>query len=163
MEGDLKLADFGLARAFGIPVQNYNNEVVTLWYRSPDVLMGSRKYCTSVDIWSVGCIFAEMLNGRPIFPGTSETDQLEKIFKCLGTPSVSSWSDVADLPGYKKMSKLPKYPAQNMSKICKQLDVAGLDLIGKMLEHDPTKRISAESALHHPYFDDHKKRKFMKK
>lgn len=63
-EGQLKLADFGLARAFGIPVRSYTHEVVTLWYRAPDVLMGSRKYSTPVDIWSVGCIFAEMANGR---------------------------------------------------------------------------------------------------
>ena len=77
----LKLADFGLARAFGIPVRNYTHEVVTLWYRAPDVLMGSRKYSTPVDIWSVGCIFAEMDNGRPLFPGTSDADQLHKIFQ----------------------------------------------------------------------------------
>lgn len=63
-EGQLKLADFGLARAFGIPVRSYTHEVVTLWYRAPDVLMGSRKYSTPVDIWSIGCIFAEMVNGR---------------------------------------------------------------------------------------------------
>ena len=63
-EGQLKLADFGLARAFGIPVRSYTHEVVTLWYRAPDVLLGSRKYSTPVDIWSVGCIFAEMANGR---------------------------------------------------------------------------------------------------
>jgi len=66
-DGVLKLADFGLARAFGIPVRNYTHEVVTLWYRPPDVLMGNRNYNTSVDMWSIGCIFAEMLNGRPLF------------------------------------------------------------------------------------------------
>ena len=76
MEGELKLGDFGLARAFGIPVRSYTNEVVTLWYRAPDVLMGSKKYSTSVDMWSVGCIFAEMITGRPLFPGTSDADQL---------------------------------------------------------------------------------------
>ena len=85
-EGQLKLADFGLARAFGIPVRSYTHEVVTLWYRSPDVLMGSRRYSTPVDIWSVGCIFAEMANGRPLIAGTSEGDQLERIFRLLGTP-----------------------------------------------------------------------------
>lgn len=70
-EGQLKLADFGLARAFGIPVRSYTHEVVTLWYRAPDVLMGSRKYSTPVDIWSVGCIFAEMANGRYVHTTTS--------------------------------------------------------------------------------------------
>lgn len=80
-DGELKLADFGLARAFGIPVRSYTHEVVTLWYRAPDVLMGSRKYSTPVDIWSVGCIFGEMSSGRPLFPGTSDQDQLLRIFK----------------------------------------------------------------------------------
>lgn len=91
MEGELKLADFGLARAFGIPVRNYTHEVVTLWYRAPDVLMGSRKYSTQVDIWSVGCIFAEMVNGRPLFPGASEADQ---VCVCLSAclSSLGTWS-----------------------------------------------------------------------
>lgn len=84
-EGDLKLADFGLARAFGIPVRSYTHEVVTLWYRSPDVLLGSRKYSTPVDIWSIGCIFAEMVTGKPLFTGTSEETQLDMIFRHLGT------------------------------------------------------------------------------
>lgn len=72
----MKLADFGLARAFGIPVKNFTHEVVTLWYRAPDILMGSKTYSTSVDIWSVGCIFAEMMNGVPLFRGQNEDDQL---------------------------------------------------------------------------------------
>jgi len=71
-EGVLKLADFGLARAFGIPVKNYTNEVVTLWYRAPDILLGSKSYSTSIDIWSIGCIFAEMMMLKPLFPGNSE-------------------------------------------------------------------------------------------
>jgi cyclin-dependent kinase len=70
-----------LARAFGIPVRSYSHEVVTLWYRAPDVLMGSRKYSTPIDIWSAGCIFAEMTTGKPLFPGTSTADQLMRIFK----------------------------------------------------------------------------------
>jgi len=77
-EGILKLADFGLARAFGIPVKNYTNEVVTLWYRAPDILLGSKNYSTSIDIWSIGCIFVEMMNLKPLFPGSSEQDQLKK-------------------------------------------------------------------------------------
>jgi len=73
-DGVLKLADFGLARAFGIPVKNFTHEVVTLWYRAPDILMGSKSYSTSVDIWSVGCIFAELVNRKPLFPGLNEED-----------------------------------------------------------------------------------------
>jgi serine/threonine protein kinase len=97
----LKLADFGLARASGIPVKNYTNEVVTLWYRPPDVLMGSKNYSTSIDIWSVGCIFAEMVLMKPLFQGNSEKDQLKKIFKLLGVPSSESWPGLTELPEYK--------------------------------------------------------------
>jgi cyclin-dependent kinase 2 len=78
----LKLADFGLAGAFSIPVRTFTHEVVTLWYRAPEILLGSRHYSTPVDVWSVGCIFAEMVNQRPLFPGDSEIDELFKIFRC---------------------------------------------------------------------------------
>lgn len=98
---ELKLADFGLARAFGIPVRSYSHEVVTLWYRSPDVLMGSRHYSTSIDLWSAGCIMAEMATGRPLFPGSSIKDQLIKIFKILGSPSEGSWPGMSELPDFK--------------------------------------------------------------
>jgi len=152
MTGELKLADFGLARAFGIPVRNYTHEVVTLWYRAPDVLLGSRKYSTSVDIWSVGCIFAEMVNARPLFPGTNDADQLMKIFKVLGTPNPTNWPEMTQLPDYK--DNFPVYPGVNLKKIIRKLEPAGIDLLERMLEYDPTKRISAESALHHPYFRD---------
>lgn len=80
-EGNLKLADFGLARAFGVPLRTYTHEVVTLWYRSPEILLGGRQYSTGVDIWSVGCIFAEMCTRKPLFPGDSEIDEIFKIFK----------------------------------------------------------------------------------
>jgi cyclin-dependent kinase len=80
-EGALKLADFGLARAFGVPLRTYTHEVVTLWYRSPEILLGSRQYSTGVDMWSVGCIFAEMCTKKPLFPGDSEIDEIFKIFR----------------------------------------------------------------------------------
>jgi cyclin-dependent kinase 2 len=79
----LKLADFGLARAFGIPVRTFTHEVVTLWYRAPEILLGSCHYSTPVDVWSVGCIFAEMVTQRPLFPGDSEIDELFRIFRYL--------------------------------------------------------------------------------
>ncbi|SBT37324.1 protein kinase 5 [Plasmodium ovale wallikeri] len=129
-EGELKIADFGLARAFGIPVRKYTHEVVTLWYRAPDVLMGSKKYSTPIDIWSVGCIFAEMVNGRPLFPGVSETDQLMRIFKILGTPNSKNWPNL------------------------KGLDDSGIDLLSKMLKLDPNQRITAKQALEHAYFKE---------
>lgn len=80
------MADFGLARAFGIPVNTFSNEVVTLWYRAPDVLLGSRTYSTSIDVWSAGCIMAEMISGVPLFRGRDNNDQLNQILRVLGTP-----------------------------------------------------------------------------
>lgn len=85
-EGNLKLADFGLARAFGIPLRSYTHEVVTLWYRSPEVLLGSRHYSTAIDMWSVGCIFAEMALRAPLFPGDSEIDEIFRIFRYVCLP-----------------------------------------------------------------------------
>lgn len=153
-EGQLKLADFGLARAFGIPVRSYTHEVVTLWYRAPDVLMGSRKYSTPVDIWSVGCIFAEMANGRPLVAGTSESDQLDRIFRLLGTPSIQDYPGIVDLPEYS--SDLPPYPPPvgGLASLVSGLDADGIDLLGKMLQYDPSRRITAQAALEHPFFYD---------
>jgi len=148
--GQLKLADFGLARAFGIPVRSLTHEVVTLWYRSPDVLMGSKHYSTSVDMWSIGCIFAEMVTGRPLFPGTSEKDQLLKIFVLLGTPSLASWPGQAKLPQYK--NDFPVYEARDLAKLFPTLNKSGLDILRKFLRFDPDTRISAQEALAHPYF-----------
>ena len=99
--GALKLADFGLARAFGIPVRTYTHEVVTLWYRAPEILLGLKQYSTPVDMWSIGCIFAEMIMKRPLYPGDSEIDELFKIFRTLGTPDEETWPGVSKLPDYK--------------------------------------------------------------
>lgn len=153
-EGRLKLADFGLARAFGIPVRSYTHEVVTLWYRAPDVLMGSRRYSTPVDIWSVGCIFAEMANGRPLITGTSESDQLDRIFRTFGTPSVGEYPGMVDLPEYKP--DVPRYPPPRggLPSLVPTLDSTGVDLFGRMMMYDPARRISAQEALGHEFFRD---------
>jgi len=153
-KGDLKLADFGLARAFGIPVRNYSHEVVTLWYRAPDVLMGSRKYSTPIDIWSAGCIFAEMIAGKPLLPGSSSSDQLLRIFKMLGTPNEKTWPTITELPDYK--GDFPVYPAQKLSSVVPGLDEDGYDLLSKMLQYDPNQRVTAAKALSHPYFTNSK-------
>lgn len=82
----IKIADFGLARTFGLPLKTYTHEVVTLWYRAPEVLLGQKVYSTAIDMWSVGCIFYELCHNKPLFPGKSEIDQIFRIFKTLGTP-----------------------------------------------------------------------------
>lgn len=156
--GALKLADFGLARAFGIPVRHYTHEVVTLWYRAPEILLGARKYSTPVDIWSIGCIFAEMVSRAPLFPGDSEIDQLHKIFMALGTPSEEMWPGVKDLPDYK--STFPNWPRRSIADTVPRLDALGHDLLGKMLTYEPSHRISAADALNHPYFNDIDKHTF---
>ncbi|KAK9709054.1 Cyclin-dependent kinase catalytic subunit [Basidiobolus ranarum] len=151
-EGILKLADFGLARAFGVPMRNYTHEVVTLWYRAPEILLGSRQYSTGVDMWSVGCIFAEMALGKPLFPGDSEIDELFHIFRLLGTPKDSIWPGVESLPDYK--GTFPNWCPQNLAQVIPALDADGIDLLKKMLVFDPVYRISAKKALQHPYFLD---------
>lgn len=103
--GILKLADFGLARAFGIPVKNFTHEVVTLWYRAPDILLESKDYNTSVDIWSAGCIFAELVTKKALFPGRNEDDQLKKIFKIMGTPGEDAWYGIKELAGFQKLAE----------------------------------------------------------
>mmetsp|Transcript_59812 Transcript_59812/g.133259 ORF Transcript_59812/g.133259 Transcript_59812/m.133259 type:complete len:310 (-) Transcript_59812:619-1548(-) len=150
---ELKLADFGLARAFGIPVRSYTHEVVTLWYRAPDVLMGSRKYSTPVDLWSVGCIFGEMSNGRPLFPGTSDSDQLTRIFKVLGNPTEENWPSLSELPDYKDPFRAEEGSGLESLLARLSTDAPGLDLISRMLAYEPSRRISAKEALVHPYFD----------
>ncbi|KAG0591392.1 hypothetical protein KC19_1G172100 [Ceratodon purpureus] len=148
----LKLADFGLARAFGIPVRTFTHEVVTLWYRAPEILLGSRHYSTPVDVWSVGCIFAEMVNHRPLFPGDSEIDELFKIFRTLGTPNEEVWPGVTSLPDFK--TAFPKWPPKALSSVVPSLEPAGIDLLAKMLILEPSRRITARHALEHEYFKD---------
>ena len=148
--GTVKLADFGLARAFGLPIRTYTHEVVTLWYRAPEVLLSGADYSTPVDIWSVGCIFAEIAEKKPLFPGDSEIDELYKIFKVLGTPSEETVPGVSSYRDYK--STFPKWRPVCLASLVPHLDSHGVDLLTRMLQLDPAKRISARAALQHPYF-----------
>ncbi|XP_014816049.1 PREDICTED: cyclin-dependent kinase 2, partial [Calidris pugnax] len=135
-DGAIKLADFGLARAFGVPVRTYTHEVVTLWYRAPEILLGCKYYSTAVDIWSLGCIFAPGwgITRRALFPGDSEIDQLFRIFRTLGTPDEAAWPGVTAMPDYKP--SFPKWARQDFSKVVPPLDEEGR----KLLAVSPGKR-----------------------
>lgn len=150
--GYIKICDFGLARAFTIPLRNYTHEVVTLWYRAPEILLGSKYYSLPIDIWSVGCIIAQMVTRQPLFPGDSEIDELYKIFKILGTPTEAIWPEVTQLPAYQPT--FPQWKAKPLETVLDCHDPLLLDLISQMLQYDPAKRISAKAALDHPYFSD---------
>eukprot|EP00758_Cryptobia_borreli_P012181 Tbor_TRINITY_DN5723_c3_g4::TRINITY_DN5723_c3_g4_i1::g.20538::m.20538/K02206/CDK2; cyclin-dependent kinase 2 len=148
----LKIADFGLARAFRIPTCTYTHEVVTLWYRAPEILLGCKHYLPAVDIWSIGCIFAELASKRPLFPGDSEIHQLYSIFRILGTPCDNIWDGVIDLPDFNP--SFPKWEARDLSDVIPGLDAVGIDLMKQMLVYHPHERIHAYAALQHPWFDD---------
>ncbi|XP_072181124.1 cyclin-dependent kinase 14-like isoform X1 [Diadema setosum] len=154
--GELKLADFGLARAKSIPSRTYSHEVVTLWYRPPDVLMGSTDYSTQLDIWGVGCIFLEMLWGQPAFPGLKDAqDQLEKIFKILGTPTESTWPGVSRLPNYKTAATKIRKPKQFCEVLPNIMLIPGAEsLLTDMLQLEPRRRISTTQAMSSQYFMD---------
>jgi len=150
-QGVLKLADFGLARAVCVPVRPYTHEVITLWYRAPEILLGSQAYSMPVDMWSAGCIFAELLTKRPLFPGDSEIDEIFRIFKMLGTPNEENWKGCTSLPDFKP--DFPKWSKQDMRKVLPGVDPVAINLLEKMLVYEPSQRISAKAALQHPYFN----------
>ncbi|KAM8722048.1 cyclin-dependent kinase 15 [Acanthopagrus schlegelii] len=153
--GELKMADFGLARSKSIPSQTFSSEVVTLWYRPPDVLLGSTDYSTALDMWGAGCIFIEMLQGAPAFPGDTDVfQQLQKIWTVLGVPSELSWPGVSQLPNYRPERFVHSEPKQfrTVWKRLNQLPYKTEDLVQKMLKGVPADRISAQDSLQHPYF-----------
>ncbi|XP_053218402.1 cyclin-dependent kinase 15 isoform X1 [Podarcis raffonei] len=153
--GELKLADFGLARAKSLPSQTYSAEVVTLGYRPPDVLLGATDYSADVDIWGAGCIFAEMLQGQPLFPGVCNTfEQLEKIWVVLGVPTEGTWPGVSRLPLFKPERFFASNP-RRLGMICDRLgrESEAEDLATRMLKLCPRDRISAQKACLHPFFN----------
>ncbi|XP_070543152.1 cyclin-dependent kinase 11B-like [Ptychodera flava] len=153
-KGVLKVGDFGLAREYGSPLKQYTPIVVTLWYRAPELLLGAKEYSCPIDLWSVGCIFAELLTMKPLFPGRSEIDQLNRIFKELGTPSEKIWPGYRDLPAVKKVT-FAEHPYNNLrSRFGHYLTDLGFDLINKFLTYNPARRITADDGLKHEYFKE---------
>jgi serine/threonine protein kinase len=149
--GELKLADFGLARAKSVPTKTYSNEVVTLWYRPPDVLLGSTDYTTSIDMWGVGCIFFEMASGRPLFPGSTVEEELLLIFKNLGSPNETSWPGITNNAEYIKQD-FPFFAQEPLINRIPRLDSEGLLLLTSLLRYNPKDRLPASEAMKNPYF-----------
>lgn len=149
--GELKICDFGLARAKSIPTKSYSNEVVTLWYRPPDVLLGNTDYDHSIDMWGVGCIFYEMASGRTFFPGSNVRQQLYLIFSSLGAPNRYNWPEIQGNPDYQRYN-FPAFRPEKLSYKCPRLDADGLNLMMNFLRFKPSERISAEEAKWDPFF-----------
>eukprot|EP00039_Didymoeca_costata_P019876 m.339267 g.339267 ORF g.339267 m.339267 type:complete len:301 (+) comp18729_c0_seq1:331-1233(+) len=145
---NIKLADFGLAREFGLARKTYSLDVVTVWYRAPEILLGIREYSSPVDIWSIGCIIMEMASGDALFPGDSDIDQLHQIFRVLGTPSDEIW------PALKEKWANTRFPDESGSNFTAAIANDGATLVKSMLHYDPLRRISAKDAMGHPYFKD---------
>ncbi|KAG6910205.1 cyclin-dependent serine/threonine protein kinase [Tephrocybe rancida] len=148
-DGQLKIADFGLARDFADPGYKMTCQVITRWYRPPELLFGSRYYGSAVDILSVGTIFAELMLRIPYLPGESDMDQLKTTFRALGTPTEEEWPGHTKLPDYISVGQFPKPPLRDLFTAA---SADTLNLLSKCLIYEPRKRISAKEALFHPYF-----------
>ncbi|TPX40424.1 hypothetical protein SeMB42_g06012 [Synchytrium endobioticum] len=170
-DGTVKIGDLGLARLFVRPLQplfSGDKVVVTIWYRAPELLLGSRHYTKAIDIWAIGCIFAELLMLRPIFKGDEakmenkkiipfQRDQLSKIFEVLGSPTRERWPGIEHMPEAPHLASFRPY-TNNLRAVHSQCMSAksekGFQLLSAMLEYNPEMRISAADALTHPYFHD---------
>nr|KAF6314289.1 cyclin dependent kinase 20 [Myotis myotis] len=150
--GQLKIADFGLARVFSPDGSRlYTHQVATRWYRAPELLYGARQYDQGVDLWAVGCILGELLNGSPLFPGENDIEQLCCVLRILGTPSPQIWPEITELPDYNKISFEEQAPVP-LGEVLPDASPQALDLLGQFLLYPPRQRIAASQALLHQYF-----------
>lgn len=146
----LKIADFGLARTYGSPSRIYTHQVVTRWYRAPELLYGSRMYGTGIDMWAIGCILAEMFRREALFPGESDLDQLDRIITVLGTPTEKNWHGVTELPDFVEFNQVSK--GQSFADRFPALQQDALDILEKMLKLNPNERCTCTEALNMAYF-----------
>ena len=153
-DGQLKLADFGLARFYAKRRQlDYTNRVITIWYRSPELLLGETQYGPAVDIWSAACVLVEIFTRHAIFPGDGgEISQLEKIYAVLGTPSKSEWPGLVDMAWFELLRPSARRPNVFAEKYQERVTPAAFELLEAMFQYDPVKRPSASDVLEHPYF-----------
>ena len=157
VNGEVKLADFGLARTMG-DKKKLTPKVITLWYRPPELLLGNQEYGPSVDMWSAGCILAELLLEKPLLPGKDESDQIFRIFQIFGTPGEETWPGVTRLPLYERYAKGKSFPnifSKHMLDFSKhKISENCLDLLLRLLDPDPKKRITANEAYSHEWFSE---------
>ena len=149
--GVLKIADFGLAKFFGSPSRLMSHEVVTRWYRSPELLFGAKKYATGVDIWAAGLIMAELLLRVPLLPGDSDLGQLLKIFEVFGTPTDSNWPDVKTFSDYIEFKQTEPKSLRTIFTTSKQDE---LEVLEKMMQLDPKRRPNASETIQMEYFSN---------
>ncbi|GAA5825235.1 hypothetical protein JCM11251_006155 [Rhodosporidiobolus azoricus] len=148
-DGTLKLADFGLAREYADEGAKMTCQVVTRWYRSPELLLGCRSYSTGVDQWAAGCIFAELMLRVPFMAAESDMEQLNMIFSAMGTPDDGLWPGFSSLANGATFEKKPK---TDLRMLFSAASPEAIDLLEKLLAYDPRKRITAKDSLHHAYF-----------
>ena len=153
-QGQLKLADFGLARFYAKRrTQDYTNRVITIWYRCPELLLGETQYGAEVDIWSAACVLVEIFTRHAIFPGDGgEISQLDKIYYVMGTPSVKTWPALKELPWYELLRPPFEKESTFAEKYNDKMSPAAFELLAAMLQYDPKTRPSATEVLQHPYF-----------
>ncbi|XP_074873646.1 cyclin-dependent kinase 20 isoform X4 [Carettochelys insculpta] len=150
--GQLKIADFGLARLFSSDDSRlYSHQVATRWYRAPELLYGARRYDEGVDLWAVGCIFAELLNNSPLFPGENDIEQLCCVLRILGTPTQHTWPELPELPDYNKICFKQKPPVP-LEEVLPDAPPQSLQLLRCFLLYPSRERVRAAQALVHPYF-----------
>lgn len=152
-KGVVKIADFGLARVHNLKGERYTRQVMTLRYRAPEIMLGVKTYNASVDMWSIGCMLAEMATSKTTFQGDCEIDQLMKIFCILGTPTIQDWPGIQAAEDWH--TDFPNWPKpESLHHLAPELDPLGVDLLSRLLEYNPATRITAEEALRHPWFQD---------
>jgi mitogen-activated protein kinase 15 len=152
----VKVCDFGLARSIASLTSSVNNPVLTdyvatRWYRAPEILLGSSKYTKGVDIWSMGCILGEMLGGKPIFPGTSTMNQLDRIIEVTGRPSAEDIESIRSPFAANMLESLPPSKPRFLQDMFPTASNEALDLLRRCLKFNPSKRMTADEALSHPY------------
>jgi len=152
-DGEVKLADFGLARSFADPYRVMTSNVITRWYRPPELFFGAKHYSGAVDIWSIGAVFAELIIRHPYMAADTEVGQIDLICRAVGTPLEENWPGVSSLPEYTVPTPhVPLLPKEHYTTMFGSAGIEGVDLLMKMFTLDPRKRITAEEVLRHEWW-----------